>query len=132
MTNGELPLHDIKPPVEIHDYTVLFFTVAALVVAAVALAVAFVAWRHWRQRRSENRRRRCFERLQHIKTDDAKAAAYAITRYGRCFAGDSERLREAYRNLTERLAPYKYRKTVPPLDEETLSYYRIFLGMIDV
>ena len=45
---------------------------------------------------------------------------------------DSTRCREAYDALVDRLAPYKYRKAVDPIDEETRSYYAIYLGMIDV
>ena len=67
-----------------------------------------------------------------VDLDDAKRAAYAITTLGRCFAGDSPRMQEAYRNLSARLEPYKFKKTVPPIDEETRAYFRIFLGMIDV
>ncbi len=131
MRSDDIPLNDIKPLAEIQDYTVWFFGALSILLTVLLVLAAYVLLRHWRQRRREDRRRQCLESLRHVAFDDPKAAAYAITRYGRCFAEDSPRLKEAYRNLTARLDPYKYRRTVPPLDEETLSYYRIFLGMID-
>ena len=125
-------LHDIKPLMPMHDYTLYFLTAAAIVVTVIIVLVVYLAVRRWQHARRENRRQKCFDALQRIDFGDSKAAAYAITGYGRCFESDSPRLQEAFHNLTERLEPYKYKKTVPPIDEETRSYYRIFLGMIDV
>ena len=89
-------------------------------------------WKFWQRRKEVNERQRCFEHLQNVDVTDAKQAAYAITQYGRIFAEDSPRCEEAYAGLISRLAPYKYKKSVDPIDEETLSYYRIYVGMIDV
>jgi hypothetical protein len=132
MKSDDIPLHDIKPLVEIQDYTVYFLGGAFAVVTFLLLAIVFIVWKQWRLRRLHDRRRRCFAELEAVDFSDAKAAAYAISRLGRCFRDDSPRLLEAYRNLEERLEPYKYRREVPPIDGETRSYYRIFLGMIDV
>ena len=63
---------------------------------------------------------------------DPKRAAYAITEYGRIFAEDSERLNETYANLISRLEVYKYKKVVTAIDDESRSYYKIYLEMIDV
>jgi hypothetical protein len=52
--------------------------------------------------------------------------------HGRAFADDSQRLREAYDNLVARLERYKYKKRVGPIDDESRSYYKIYLEMIDV
>ena len=132
MRTQELPLHDIKPLMPMHDYT-LYFLAGAAAVAMLFLGLAvYLMLRRWRRFRRENRRKKCYEALERVDFGDAKTAAYAVTEFGRCFASDSPRLAEAYRNLTERLEAYKYRKTVPPIDEETRGYYRIFLGMIDV
>lgn len=132
MPADDVPLHDIKPLIAIHDYTPYYLAAATAVLLALLLVVAYLLLRRYRELRRRNRRRECLEALQAVDLGDAKAAAYAITRLGRCFAGDSPRLQEAYRNLSARLEPYKFRKTVPAIDENTRAYFRIFLGMIDV
>ncbi|MEJ2468464.1 MAG: hypothetical protein P8Y51_05230 [Campylobacterales bacterium] len=132
MRSNDIPLHDIKPLIEIHDYTPYYLGAAAAVVLALLLVVAYLLVMQYRRSRGRNRRRECLEALNGVDLDHAKDAAYAITRLGRCFASDSPRLEEAYRNLSRRLEPYKFKKTVPPIDEETRAYFRIYLGMIDV
>lgn len=132
MRTDDIPLHDIKPLIEIHDYTPYYFAGVTLVVFILLLLVLYLLIRQWRESRRSDRRRECMEALKSVSFDDAKAAAYAISHYGRCFAGDSPQVGEAYRNLLERLEPYKFKKSVPDIDEETRAYFRIFLGMIDV
>ena len=131
MHANDIPLHDIKPLIEIHDYTPYYFLSAAAVVAVLLLLVLYLLIRRYLEARRQNRRRERLKALNAIDLDDAKAAAYAITRLGRSFAGDSPRLYEVYENLTRRLEPYKFRKRVPSIDEETRAYFRIYLGMID-
>jgi len=128
----DIPLHDIKPLIEINDYTLYYLAAATLVVLLLIIMVLYLLIRRYREGRVMNRRRECMDGLEAVDLDDTKAAAYAITRLGRCFADDSVRLQEAYLNLSSRLEPYKFKKAVPPIDEETRAYYRIFLGMIDV
>lgn len=132
MRTDDIPLHDIKPLVEIHDYTPYYFALATAVAVVLLLLMLFVFVRRWRAARRSNRRHACLRALEAVSFDDAKAAAYELTRLGRCFADDSPRLSEAYANLCRRLEPYKYKKKVPKIDEETRAYFRIFLGMIDV
>ncbi|HHH72794.1 MAG TPA: hypothetical protein ENL04_03110 [Sulfuricurvum sp.] len=132
MRSDDIPLHDIKPLVDIQDYTPYYLAAAAVVAAVLMGLVLFLLVRRWRNARRSSRRHACLESLKRIAFDDAKAAAYTITRLGRCFKDDSPRLYEAYENLCRRLEPYKYKKDVPKVDEETRAYFRIFLGMIDV
>lgn len=132
MRSNDIPLHDIKPLVVIHDYTPYFLLAALIAVAALLLILLYLLFKQYRSGGERNRRKEWLEALRSVDLDDPKAAAYAITRLGRCFAGDSPRVREAYENLSGRLEPYKFKKAVPEIDTETRAYYRIFLGMIDV
>ncbi|WP_345972218.1 hypothetical protein [Sulfurimonas diazotrophicus] len=132
MRSDDIPLHDIKPLVEIHDYTPYYLAAAAAVVLFFLLLVLYLVIRRYREERRENARRASLKALEAVNLDDAKDAAYAITRLGRRFAADSPQLQEAFMNLEQRLEPYKFRKRVPPIDEETRAYFRIYLGMIDV
>ena len=128
----DIPLHDIKPLIEIHDYTPYYLAAATAAVLTLLGLVLYLLGRRYREGRGRNRRRECLDALGAVDLDDAKTAAYTITRLGRCFAEDSPRLQEAYLNLRGRLEPYKFKRTVPAIDEDTRAYYRVFLGMIDV
>ena len=128
----DIPLHDIKPLVEVPDYTFTMFIAVVMLGIVLFAGVLYLLWKFWQRRKEVNERQRCFEQLQNVDVSDAKQAAYAITQYGRIFAEDSPRCEEAYTGLISRLTPYKYKKSVDPIDEETLSYYRIYVGMIDV
>jgi hypothetical protein len=132
MRADEIPLHDIKPLIPLYDYTPYYLATAAAVVLVLLALVAYLLTRRYREGRRLDRRRECLDALSAVNLDDTKAAAYAITRLGRCFAEDSPRLQEAYRNLAGRLDAYKFKPSVPEIDEDTRAYFRVFLGMIDV
>lgn len=128
----DIPLHDIKPLVEVPDNSFVLFVIVVVAGAVLLCALLYLLWRYMRRAKEANLRQLSYEALQNIDFSDAKQAAYAITRHGLPFANDGERYREAYDSLVQRLAPYKYKKVVDPIDEETVAYYRIYLGMIDV
>lgn len=128
----DIPLHDIKPLVVVPDQSFMMFIGLLVVGVLLAAGIGYLLWRFWKQRNHVNLRKEAFEALQMVEWDDAKRAAYTITRLGQIFADDSTRVREAYDALVSRLAPYKYRKRVDAIDEETRSYYDIFVEMIDV
>lgn len=132
MKSDDIPLHDIKPLMEVADYTLVWLSALTLIAAVVFLLSGYLLWKRWRKAHRTDERQRCYEALKSVDLDDTKQAAYAISRYGQCFEGDSPRIKEAYESLCARLSRYKYRPAVPPLDEETRSYYAIFVGMIDV
>ncbi len=128
----DIPLHDIKPLMEVPDNSFVLLG-GIIIIAALLLSGGFyLLYRFVRSRQTLNRRKVHFDALEKIDFTDPKKAAYAITDHGRIFADDSERLREAYDNLVVRLNRYKYRKRVEAVDEESRSYYKIYLGMIDV
>jgi hypothetical protein len=131
-SSPDIPLHDIKPLMEVPDQSLIWFvlTLVGTIVAVALVAYFLVQW--FRKRRANTLRRKHYEALNDIDFTDAKAAAYAITRYGYTFSDDAPRLKEAYDALVERLAPYKYKKVVDPIDEETQGYLDIYVGMIDV
>ncbi len=131
-SSPDIPLHDIKPLMEVPDNSLMWFILLVSVVLVVAGVIIYLIVKWMRKRRAGNVRRHHFELLQGIDFSDPKRAAYAITRYGYTFASDEARVQEAYDNLVERLAPYKYKKEVDPIDDETVGYYNIFVGMIDV
>jgi len=128
----DIPLHDIKPLMEVPDSSLTLVMLMTGVVALILLGAIFLLYRFLRDRKTVNLRKVHYKQLKAIDFSDPKRAAYDITEHGRLFADDSERLNEAYNNLVARLEAYKYKKTVEPVDAESISYYKIYLEMIDV
>jgi hypothetical protein len=128
----DIPLHDIKPLMEVPESSFIVFTVILCIVGLLLLGALFLLYRFVRNRQKLNLRKLHFSALEAVDFSDPKKAAYAITDHGRTFSDDSERLREAYNNLVMRLDRYKYKKQVETIDDESRSYYKIYLGMIDV
>ncbi len=130
-SSPDIPLHDIKPLVEVPDHSLLLLS-GLLVLAVVLIGSGiYLAWRHLLQRKKVNIRLQSYKALKSITFEDSKKAAYAITRHGLLFSKEGGRYKEAYLELNRRLAPYKYKKEVASIDEETLAYFQIYVEMID-
>jgi len=128
----DIPLHDIKPLVEIHEYSLAVLGILSIASVFTTIALVYLLWNYFKSRKKVNIRLECFKALKNIDLSKPKEAAYLITKYGRCFANDSVRIKEAFENLVLRLEPYKYKKEVEEIDREAASFYRIYIGMIDV
>jgi len=126
----DIPVNDIKPLVDVPDYSLYYFIgLSAIAIAVAVSAVLFVRKRFGNRKRDE--RRELYAQLASIDFSNPKQAAYRISQIGHRFARDNERTEKAYQNLFERLEPYKYAPEVKPIDEETLGYYRLYLEIVD-
>ena len=132
MPNFDIPLHDIKPIVEVQEYSLYYFLTATAVVIILLFGVAFLVYKWFQKRNAFNIRKEHLASLKSLTTKDAKKAAYDITFYGATFKDDSQRHSEMYKNLTGRLEAYKYKKEVDALDSETLGYFELYKEMCDV
>jgi hypothetical protein len=86
----------------------------------------------WKKSKKITQRELHYEALKNIDLKNPKQSAYTICKEGYFFAHDNERTLGAYQNLFNRLEPYKYAPSVEKIDEETLGYYHLYLGIIDV
>jgi len=126
-----IPLHDIMPLVEVPDTSIYWFS--ALLVALLVVCASGVIWfLKWKKSKKITQRQLHYEALKKIDLKNPKQSAYTICKEGYFFAHDNERTFGAYQNLFKRLEPYKYAPTVEKIDEETLGYYHLYLGIIDV
>lgn len=126
-----IPLHDIMPLVEVPDTSIYWFS--ALLVALLVVCASGVIWfLKWKKSKKITQRQLHYEALKKIDLKNPKQSAYTICKEGYFFAHDNERTLGAYQNLFKRLEPYKYAPTVEKIDEETLGYYHLYLGIIDV
>ena len=128
MKPTEIPIRDITPLLPIPDVSVYLF-VGLIVVAALVVGVLFYyGWRWWLRHRKSDPRLYWLQQLDRIDYNDPKKAAYIMTRYGRLLA-EEKRQKEILGQLLPRLERYKYKKEVPPLDEETKRYMKLFIEM---
>ncbi|MDB2562108.1 hypothetical protein N9X61_00740 [Sulfurimonas sp.] len=127
----DIPLHDIKPIVEIQEYS--FYYLLGLIAIGILVLGAFIyllyIW--YKKRTAFNLRKHHLELLKELNFTDTKATAYAITSYGLTFKNDSLRHTEMFGNINERLEAYKYKKNVDVFDDETLGYIEVYKDMLD-
>ena len=130
--NYDIPLHDIKPLLEIQEYSLYYLIGVSTVVAFAVFAILYLVLKWIKNRNAFNIRKEHFKLLNAVDISDAKRAAYDITFYGNTFSDDSPRHSEMYKNLLERLDSYKYKKNVDAIDSEVIGYVELYRGMIDV
>ena len=126
--NGEL--RDIKPLLEIPDYSYTLFIVLALFMGIIILTLLYTFFRKFFSNRKKNMKKVYLQRLKNVDWEHSKQAAYEVTYFGRLLA-DEPRAEEIYNQIVPLLEPYKYRKEVPKVDEVTLRQYNLLVHMID-
>lgn len=129
----DIPLHDIKPIVDVNEYSYYYFlglVGLAIVLLCGALYLLYV-W--YKKRNTFNIRAHHAKLLNELDLSETKKAAYAISSYGYIFKDDSQRHSEMFKNISQRLEAYKYKKEIESsFDKETLGYIELYKGMIDV
>ena len=128
----DIPLHDIKPIVEIEEYSLYYFLGFASLALVLVAGVAYLLCMWLKKRNRYNRRKEHFKLLNSLDSNNTKESAYAITLYGATFKDDSPRHKEMYDNLLGRLDAYKYKKEVSSFDSEVIGYIELYKGMLDV
>jgi hypothetical protein len=129
---NEIPLHDIKPLLEIQDYSFYYFLALMIVGGLILLALLYLLYRYFVQRNRRNIKKEHYKILKGINLAETKKAAYLLTQYGATFKDDSPRHLKTYNEMVEKLERYKYKKSVDAFDGETRRVIELFRGMIDV
>ena len=130
--NFDIPLHDIKPLVEVQEYSLLYLIGVSIIALVIFVGSLYLILRWLKHRNAFNIRKEHYKLLEALDLSDAKKAAYDVTFYGATFKDDSPRHTEMYKNLVDRLEQYKYKKNVENLDSEVLGYIDVYKGMLDV
>jgi len=128
----DIPLHDIKPLLEIEDYSFYYFLGVSFLVLLLACGIIYFIYKYIKNKNRFNLKKEHLKLLNSINFSDAKKAAYEITLYGSSFKNDTKEHKEMYDKLVSKLEKYKYKKEVDPIDEETLEYFKIYKGMCNV
>jgi len=129
----ELKLHDIKPLVEIEDYSFYYFLVLSTIGVIIVVALSYLLLKWLKNRKKENVRQKYLQILRQIDLQsDPKEAAYKLTKYGATFSEDDARHKEMYVNMVAKLQEYKYKKEVAPFDDETKAIINLYRDICDV
>ncbi len=132
LNQNSIPLHDIKPLIEIHEYSLYYFIGVCILVALILAGFIYLLYKWYKNKKIFNKRAHDFKMLHAIKYVNSKKAAYDLTLYGATFADDSQRHQKAYENMLEKLEQYKYKKDVENFDADTIHTIELFKEMIDV
>jgi hypothetical protein len=128
---NDIPLHDIKPLVEVPDNSLTFLVIISAVIFSLLLVVLGLwIWKKYKNDKALNIRKEYLLKIHEVNTDNAKQAAYEISEYGRALA-TSEKEIALLDSLDKRLSVYKYKKEVGKIDDETLGHFRVFLEVLD-
>jgi hypothetical protein len=130
--NFDIPLHDIKPIVDIEEYSLYYFFGISFFALLFASGLIYLIYKWLKAKKAFNIRTQHFKAINELDLSDTKNAAYTITSLGLTFKNDSQRHSEMYDNIVQRLEAYKYKKEVSEFDKEVLGYIDVYKGMIDV
>lgn len=127
----DIPLHDIKPIVDVEEYSLYYLLGGGVVSLVLIVGAAYLIYKWLKQRDAFSIRKEHYKLLKSLDLSDTKSSAYAITSYGFTFKNDSLRHKEIYENIVDRLEAYKYKKEVDKFDSQTISYIELYREMID-
>jgi flagellar biosynthesis/type III secretory pathway M-ring protein FliF/YscJ len=132
MQGDEIQLHDIKPIIDIQEYSLYYFLGLVGLVLLLVGGILYLVVLWFKRRNAFNIRKEHKKLLSSLDLSEPKKSAYAMTYYGATFKNDSPRHEQMYNNLISKLEDYKYKKTVERLDEETIGYFELYKEMCDV
>lgn len=119
-------LRDIKEIVVVDDSSLLLLIATILIILMLLTLLAHLLRRRRGKRRSKPTVRMIAKgALQNIDYRDAKTTAYLFGEYAHLFV--TEDSHETHQKIIEALRPYKYKKEVPPLKQETEDAIKAFL-----
>ena len=126
----DIPLHDIKPLVEVPDNSFIYLVSIGVLLAIALVFLLVVMYKMYKKSKIVSLRKINLKKIHAVDMSNAKEAAYQISAYGKLLA-QSEKQMQILENLDKRLDQYKYRKEVSSIDEETLKEYKDFLEALD-
>ncbi|MEJ2372815.1 MAG: hypothetical protein P8Y22_00955 [Sulfurimonas sp.] len=132
MNNTEIQLHDIKPLMEIQEYSFYYFLAIVIAASIILLGVLYLLYKYFKERKKYNQRKDHLSRLSTLDMNNTKQTAYDLTMFGATFKDDSLRHLKHYELMVEKLEKYKYKKSVEEFDADTLRQIDVYKGMLDV
>lgn len=124
-------LKDIKPYLTNAEW--LYWGFAASITLLLFLIISMLWWgiSRWLYSRKHNLKKQYLQAIKSVDWSNPKNAAYKVSYYGRLLAKDPRSM-EILSQLEPMMLKYKYKKDVPPVNDETLSYYHLLMQVLDV
>ena len=118
-------LRDIKDIVEVHEHS-LETLIGVVVLSLLVLGVLFYLYKNRRKRRKKlTPREIALHSLKSIDYTNPKEVAYRFTTNGFIFIDENNE--KEYRDIEQKLLPYKYKKDVPQIDEGLAERIKEFI-----
>jgi len=126
-----IKIHDIKPIVEIPDFSIYLYYGLVFLVFLVICLLIYGIYKFFKPK-VKTQEMYWYEKLQKLDFNNIKQTAYDISKYGRYLATDERQIR-LLDELTEELSSYKYKKEIPSkLTQEIKTKFTIFMDTLDV
>ncbi len=129
--NIMLKIHDIKPIVQIPDFTIYIYYSLIVVCFLVFMIIIYYIFKLFKK--SEiSKEKKYFNILKNIDFKDTKKASYQISKYGRLLA-NSEREKRIIDDIHSSLEMYKYKKNIQSeISIDIKNQFEIFMDSLDV
>ncbi|MCJ7765920.1 MAG: hypothetical protein MUP09_08280 [Thiovulaceae bacterium] len=108
-------LRDIKGLVEVTDYSLYYLGGLVAVTLLLLLVLAIFIYRYLTKKEPLTQRKVAIERLEAFEFGDVKQSVYEFSHLAHYAVSEDQR--EELEKLLAELAPYKFRKEVPELDD---------------
>jgi hypothetical protein len=112
-----IPIKDIKPNVEIIDFSFYLFILGIIIAILLAAVILFFIFR-----KKENKNLLI---LKNIDFKNPKKTAYTFSKYAPYFV--NEKNKELFEEINKELIHYKYKPSVPQMDEELKQKIKMFI-----
>jgi len=126
-----LKINDIKPIVEIPDWSIYLYYGIAFVILLILFFIFYIGYKFFKPKVT-SQEMIWLEILKNIDLKDTKKAAYSISKYGRYLAKEERQIR-LIEELTNELSFYKYKKeTDDSFTDSIITKLSIFMDTLDV
>jgi len=116
--NLETALKDIKPNVQIIDYSFYIFLVIAIVLIIFLIYIIYKKFFN----KKENK---FLTKLKNLDFNNSKKTAYEFTHFAKQFI--NEKNKKLYEEIVKELNNYKYKRVVDNLDPELIKKIKEFI-----
>jgi len=122
---NNLKIHDIKPLIEVNDYSLYLFISLIIIGLTVFSYLLYFLYQKFTNKK-QNRQKFHIQELKTMDYTQSKTAAYNISKHISCLLKDELQTKLA-NEVLEDLEQYKYKKEVKPFNTNSILLYKKFL-----
>ncbi len=125
---NDLKIHDIKPLVEVPDYSLYIFIFILLSLILLLIFFIYFLYKKFKNKKN-NQQKNYIKKIKNIDLSESKMAAYEISKYITLIR-KNEQQADLANELIKELTQYKYKKEVELFSETTLCLYKKFTDVL--